>query len=210
MYQPPPGYLDLLGDAELYAPTGTFLDLDVPQVGTVSAQRPRAWATGMIAMSANPEVAGVDRTGYQIQFVETHIGSDEMERIYFEMMTDQLPSDAIDKVARALSVWGTARPYTAVITLATMTGYHWRTLRQKLLAGGVTRPLALDTVHALLDFTESVIVEAILNGEDADRELASFRRGLYGPSPEDRDVVPAGFSPEEVEASFDAFARAAR
>ena len=216
LYPPPPGYIDLLSDAEDRGiPWPRYRPLDVPGVGVLSACKPNAASVALLAVSASPDYSGRERTDHLIAFVARHLGPGELERLYFEMMMDSAPADGIEAVARAVATWGTARPYVAVVTLSVMTGHHWRTLRQKLLAAGVTDPLAIPSLHALLDHTEAVVAEALSQGQDARSELDSFNRSLYGPTAEalrlnGPDYVPPGFSDEDIEASFDAFARAAR
>mgnify|MGYP001213544850 CR=1 FL=1 len=216
MYPPPPGYVDLLSDAEAYpAVTGDTAPLEVDGVGTLMACKPDPASVASLAVSGSPDYPPGDRTDHLVRFVARHLDGDELERLYLDMMLSKAPATGMESVARALSTWGTARPYVAVVTLAVMTGHHWRTLRSKLLSAGVANPMTLPSMHVLLDFTESIISEALASGEDAKTELDTFNRKLYGPTPEalrlnGPDYVPPGFSDEDVEASFDAFARAAR
>lgn len=214
LHPPPPGYIDLLSDAEDIQPTGTYRPLDIPGIGTLQARKPGPSSVASLALSASPSHPGLERTDHLIQFVSMHLTPDSLEQLYLDMMLSKAPAEGVETVARAIATWGTARPYVAVVTLAVMTGHHWRTLRQKLLAGGIADPMTLPSMHVLLDHTEAVVTEALSHGEDAKAELDSFNRSLYGPTPDalrlnGPDYVPAGFSDEDVEASFDAFARAA-
>jgi len=214
MYSPPPGYADLLSDAEDRPATGVFVRLEVPEVGTVLARKPGPTGVASLAMSGNPSLSNLDRTDHMVQFVSQHLDDGELERLYFSMMVESGPTNSIERAARALATWGTARPYVAVVTLCVMTGYHWRTMRHKLLSAGIIDPLSLVSMHALLDFTEATIIESMSNGEHARRDITTFHTQMYGPSGDtlngDYNPVPAGFAPDEVEDSFDAFARAAR
>lgn len=110
MFDPPPGYDDLLGDAELVTATGRFTDLDVPKVGVVQARRPMPNAVAALAMAANSQIDVESRTDYLVLFVRNHLGDGELERIYFEMITGDCPADSIERIARAVATWGTARP----------------------------------------------------------------------------------------------------
>ncbi|GAT16312.1 putative uncharacterized protein [Mycolicibacterium thermoresistibile] len=116
---------------------------------------------------------------------------------------------------------GHGAPYVAVISLALMAAYHWRTLRQRMRANGITDPMALPSMHAIIDETEALALEAAGAGTDdpdrARRERQELLDKLYAPAPEGAEDLngeqyqppPAGFEdPAEVEASFDAFSRA--
>ena len=214
MFSPPPGYVDFISDADTALPAELGRTLTVPRVGTVVARRTTPASAALLAMSASPDSKPSEQVAYLARFVEAHLGTDEVGRVYVEMMVGDMPSDAITLIARAVATEGTARPYVAVVSLAVMCGHHWRTIRQKLLAAGIADPMALPSMHVLLDYTESMAVEALASGEDGRREVDSLYRRLYGPTPEalslnGDDYVPPGFSPEEVEASFDAFSHAA-
>jgi len=208
MFSPPPGFEDLVSDAEDCPPTGPLLELDVPSVCTLTARKPSPQGAAALAMSASSTIPDVDRAAYLVRFVSDHLGDGELERVYVGMMTESYPADAIELIARAVATWGTARPYTAVVTLAVATGHHWRVIRQKLLMAGIADPFSVRSLHALLDVTEQLIVENISNGRDAEREYRSLNARLYGP--DSTGGTPHGFSPDEVEDAFDAFARAAR
>lgn len=214
MYTPPPGYEDLLADTEGYAPDWDYTALEVPRVGTLRARRPRTPALSWLAMSANPKLKESERMDYLMRFVHAHVHPEDMDEVYAQMIFGDTPGTAVERISRELVTWGTARPYVAVLSLAVMTAHHWRTLRGNLLAAGVTDPLAVG-FHALLDYTEKIVRESLAQGEDGEAELNSFDRRLYGPVPgiaddDEPPPPPPGFSPDEVEDSFDAFARAAR
>ncbi len=108
-------------------------------------------------------------------------------------------------------------PYIAVITLSVMTAHHWRTVRTKLLLAGISDPMGLRTMHMLLDTTESMIIESISSSGERDAEFKrnQFIDRLYSPANDVSNLngegyvaAPAGFEPDNVEASFDAFAAA--
>lgn len=108
-------------------------------------------------------------------------------------------------------------PYIAVITLCVMTAHHWRTMRLKLLQAGIGDPMTLPHMHMVLDATEAAVLEAIANqnAKDAEFKRSQFLDRLYSPVVEaslhgdTRSQIPAGFTEEEMEASFDAFTAAA-
>lgn len=208
MFSPPPGFEDLLSDAEDCPIVGGVRELDVPSVGSVMARKAAPQGIGWLGMSANSGVASPDRAAYLVRFASEHLGEGELERVYVEMMMESFPADAVERVVRAVATWGTARPYGAVVNLAVATGHHWRVVRQKLLLAGVVDPFAVRSMHAVLDVTEHLIVESISSGKDPDREYRSLNARLYGP--DGTEDVPHGFSPDDMEDAFDAFARAAR
>lgn len=215
MFSPPPGYPDLLSDAEGRMRMDSYQELTVPEIGVVKACKPCPASTAVLAMSANPSSAGQERLDYLVKFASQHLEPGEMERLYFMMMVDALPTNTVERVTRSVATFGTARPYAAVVTLAVLTGHHWRTMRHKMLSAGIADPMRLTSMHALLDFTESVVVESIANSENGQRELAGFYRRMYGPESAELNgdgyqAAPAGFDDDEVESAFDAFARAAR
>jgi len=114
---------------------------------------------------------------------------------------------------------GHCPPYIAVITLSVMTAHHWRSIRLKLLMNGITDAMALPSMHILLDSTEGAILEAISaeGAKDAEMKRTLFLDKLYSPhndpyviNDSSYDPTPKGFASDDVEASFDAFASAAR
>lgn len=199
----------MLSDAEGRTPTSDFVAWHVPQVGWISARRPRPDAVPLLAMASNSTLDTAGRVDYMMQFVHNHVSEADVERLLFDMMMGDLPANTVDRVVRSLTTWGTARPYVAVVSLAVMAAHHWRTIRHKLLMAGVADPMGLDSMHRILDAAESFAVESAAAGDDPRRDVEGLYRRLYGPSPDELDPVPSGFKPEEVEASFDAFARAA-
>ena len=110
MFDPPPGFDDLLGDAELGTFSGRFDYLDVPKVGLVKARRPMPNAMAALSMAANSQIGVESRTDYLVLFVRNHLGEGELERIYHSMITGDTPADSMERIARAVATWGTARP----------------------------------------------------------------------------------------------------
>lgn len=220
MFPPPPGYVDMLSDAEDYVPDGRWRDLDVPKIGVIPARKPRPAAAAWLAMSAKSDGGPQERVDYLVRFVQCHVDPATMIEIYPRAALGEIPENAVERIARSLSTWGTARPYVAVISLCVMTAHHWRTIRGKLLDSGIADPLTqIPTLHPLLDRTEALLAESAANGEHGEQELHTLYRNLYGPTPaaarlNDDDsatpAIPAGFDPEDVEDAFDAFALAAR
>ncbi len=212
MFDPPPGYADLLGDAEI-APCSDRLDqLAVEGVGSVLARRPMPRALGALAMAANPALTDTARTDYLILFVRDHLAEDELERLYVAMMVGELPTNSIELIARAITTWGTARPYLAVVTLAMLTAHHWRTIRLKIVQSGIRNPMELPTMHILLDATEAAVLEAMSGDRDSDMKRTVFIDRLYSPlaDPATASQQPRGFTDDDTEDAFDAFAAAAR
>jgi hypothetical protein len=110
MFNPPDGCVDMLADAELSTNNGPFLDLEVPDVGVVRARRPMPNAAANLAMSENSKIAGAARLEHRTRFLRNHLADGEHERLTAAMMTDDLPYDTMERVTRAVAVWGTARP----------------------------------------------------------------------------------------------------
>ena len=160
------------------------------------------------------------------EFLVDHLDKGEYARLVTEMMMDEYEADDVmQRVSRALATWGTARPHAAVITLSLYTGHNWRMVRHKLLLAGIDQPMALPSLHAVLDVTEEIIVEALAhtNSEregpptEGERAVKKFYDSIYRPDPddfgdfEDRPIVPSGFEdPDMIEDNFDAFIRVPR
>lgn len=212
MFDPPPGYADMLGDAETSPSSERYEPLMVPEVGVVTARRPMPNAVASLAMAANSSLTDNERSDYLVRFVRDHLHTDELERVYVAMMNDEAPSNSVDLIARAITTWGTARPYLAVVTLAVMTAHHWRTIRLKLVQSGVHDPMALTTMHILLDATEAAVLEAMSGERDSEMKRTLFIDRLYSPlgDPATSSQPPRGFTDDDTEDAFDAFAAAAR
>lgn len=116
---------------------------------------------------------------------------------------------------------GHGAPYTAVISLSVMAAHHWRTIRVRLMNNGIGNLMALTSLHAMLDAVEAIILEAVVSDAKTTREAevkrTRFLDSLYAPeTPEAKKLNGAGYKPmpsefavpAQVEADFDAFARA--
>lgn len=114
MYEPPSGLDDMIGDVDAWScwerNPARFHDLDVDGVGVVRARRPLVNAVPALAMAANADIPAAARTDYVALFVRNHLDEGELERIYAEMITGDMPADSIGRIARAVATWGTARP----------------------------------------------------------------------------------------------------
>lgn len=112
IHEPPPGFDDLLADAQDVEARGAFHDLDVPGVGTVRARKPMPNAAANLSMSVNAKIETATQTRYLRLFVETHLADGEFERLMVEMLDPDrdLPGDTVGRVARCIATWGTARP----------------------------------------------------------------------------------------------------
>lgn len=110
MYDPPPGYADLEGDAATGPSSDRFDDLTVEGVGVVRARRPMPNATHALAMAANSDIDPSARVDYVVLFARNHLAPGELERIYHGMITGDTPADSVERIARAVATWGTARP----------------------------------------------------------------------------------------------------
>lgn len=111
MYDPPPGYEDALADcAVAVCPPPSYQPVEVAGVGTVSARRPLPNSVAALAMAANSKIALTSRLDYLVLFVRNHLQPGEMERLYVQMITGDCPPDTMERVARAVATWGTARP----------------------------------------------------------------------------------------------------
>lgn len=103
----------------------------------------------------------------------------------------------------------------AVVQLALTTAFNWRTLRSEALSKGIPNLMYLDSMHAVLDFSETLGLKTAVSGAKTETEFLSaqsdFYDGLY--RPDDFDLAeasnaaagPAPFSEEESATSFDAF-----
>jgi hypothetical protein len=96
-----------------------------------------------------------------------------------------------------------------------MTAFNWRTLRPHLLNAGVPDPMALPSMHSLLDVMEQLILESKANSAkdsaEAKRSIEQFYDALYKPdrtlpdAGEYKGVKAAPFTEEESAASFATF-----
>jgi hypothetical protein len=99
-----------------------------------------------------------------------------------------------------------------------LTAHHWRSIRLKLTTAGILDPMMLPSMHVLLDLTETSILEAMhgKTAREGEMQRATFLDQLYAPTLQVRNlngdktaVAPDGFDIDDVEDSFDAFAKAA-
>lgn len=117
---------------------------------------------------------------------------------------------------------GHRSPYTAVITLCVMAGYHWRSVRTRFLNDGIADPMALTSMHAMLDKVEAVVLEAVVSNAGNEKGAGKaahdkFITELYTTPPQMVKLngkttlvvaPPEGFeTPEAVEEGFTAFAK---
>lgn len=215
MFDPPAGFNDMLGDADDAPHSDRFTALTVPGVGVVVARKPMPAAIPLIAGSVNAEVPDTRRPEYAARFVQTHLGEGEWERIHEAMLDDAAPDTAVQDIAAAVATWGTARPHHAVLALALQTAYLWRAVRLRLVLAGIRDPMRLPTMHLVFDVTEKLMVESMA-GPDGEEQQTRFFNRLYGPAPhlipgpkgKGQTVPPAGFSPEEMAASWKAWTSA--
>ncbi|QFG11181.1 hypothetical protein PBI_CLOVERMINNIE_34 [Gordonia phage CloverMinnie] len=110
MFDPPSGEADLASDAEEIEPAGPYRDLAVKGVGTVRARKPQPRSAHALAMAANSKIGASAQADYFTLFVRHHLDDDSYEDLLRGMVEGDYPLDAMPKVARELSVWGTARP----------------------------------------------------------------------------------------------------
>lgn len=222
MYEPPAGYLDLESDAATLPVVGQLEDLEIPGVGTVRARRPAPRSAAALAWATNHKLDEATRQAHLVAFVYGLVDEDDLDTLLVELITaETIPVEAMGQLARALSTWGTARPYTAVGTLCAITGHHWRTVRSRLSENGISAPLVeFASLHALLDVTERLVLESLSHsGEgknavaDGKRKADDFLDHLYRPDLSEAKGIngkayrpaPAGFDEDAMESAFDAF-----
>lgn len=205
VYNPPDSFTDALNDALAARDQNQpFEELLVPGIGYLQARKPRPCAVGALGNAVNAKAGDKDRNHYIGLFVNDHLDDESWDRVMVGMMTGELSKDAVHDVCKALATWGTSRPYIAIINLASLTAHHWRTVRRKLMADGISNPmLDLPTVHMLLDATEQLVLESFVSNkpakDKADRER--FLDSLYRPTPEAIAISGDGYKP--IPAGFD-------
>ena len=160
MYSPPPGFADLQGDADRVPPPGPpFVTVTIQGTELLVARPgPRAVAT----LAALAQASGEAQLEHLHTFVGDHMAPETggIPELMRGMVEGHYPDDMLGLVSRALATMGTARSYTAVVSLANLAGHHWRAVRNKLLCGGIADPMTLPTMHPLLDVIEAMAVEA--------------------------------------------------
>lgn len=97
---------------------------------------------------------------------------------------------------------GDGPPYLAVINLALMTAFHWRTVRLQLVKAGVENPMEFSTAHILLDMVEELIMESIqpegtkqADYDEAKQKREDFTKALYQPKVKKLSELPDGWKP---------------
>ncbi len=113
MYEPPDGRADLQSDSELAEFSPHFAELEVPGVGVVWARKPMPNAAHVLDSLANADVPNSTRLSQLSRFVRNHLADGEFRRITTAMIDDEddaYPPDAVQRIARAIATWGTARP----------------------------------------------------------------------------------------------------
>lgn len=218
MFDPPAGHKDLEADAAR-APerTDPYRELTVPGLGVFYAREPLPASAAALAMAANPDIDAEHRSGYLKAFIEQHLQSGEFENLLVRMILDDtVPGDATLRLVRAIATQGTARPYTAVINLAATAALNWRSVRTRLRDRGIADPMALPSMHDVLDEAEAIAIESFANGGktalEVKAKVSSYYDQIYAPDLDGQDgdelPIPAGFSPTEMAASFASAARA--
>ncbi|GAS98891.1 Gp35 [Mycolicibacterium canariasense] len=177
--EPPPGFTDLLGDAEDAPPLGEPVLFKLDGVGTLWARKPRPRSLAVLAAAYNDALDGAARNAYLTRFLTDHIDTTDYERLIADMAFGRAPEDTIDRLLAGLCTWGTARPYKAVLSLAVTAGAGWRTIRPQI-AGD---PMLMPSMHRVLDEVEKIVVQSMQSGDpEADqRAHNSYMHRLYAP-----------------------------
>ena len=108
---PPAGFEDMLGDAELaVAKDSVFRPLEVPGIGTIMARKPMPNSVPALAMAANSKIDARGQADYLMLFVRNHVPDVQLESLFVGMMRGEYPQETMSLVTQAISTWGTARP----------------------------------------------------------------------------------------------------
>jgi hypothetical protein len=211
LFDPPPGWEDMLSDALRSAPLPESEPLKVPGLGTFQAREPRPRSIAVLAMTQNDQIDDLERLNMVNLFVRQHLGEGEYERVVEGMIDDVFPEHGtVGKLMEAIATWGTARPYLAVVNLAVTCAQSWRRIRPRLINNGIADPMQLTSMGALLDVTEDIVLECMVTGDRTKDDMArdSFYNRLYAPIVVEGEKVgpPPGWSDEETDDAFDAFA----
>lgn len=110
MYDPPAGFEDILTDAEQSDNLGSWATLEVEGVASFRARKPMPNAVAVLGNAVQAKISDSSRNDYIGLFVQNHLTSKSLDKLMVGMMTGRYPEDAVSRVCRALSIWGTARP----------------------------------------------------------------------------------------------------
>lgn len=205
----------MLSDARRAAPLPEPEPLEVPRLGTFQAREPRPRSVAVLAMTQNNDLTDAERAGYISLFVAQHLADGEYERVVNGMMDGDFPDiGTVSKLMMAIATWGTARPYLAIVNLAVTCAQSWRRIRPRIVNNGIPDPMELTSMGVLLDMTEEIILECMVTGNATKDEMTrdGFYNRLYAPIVIEGETVgpPPGWSDEETDDSFDAFAASFR
>lgn len=110
MYNPPAGDPDMTADAEDTIYTGPLRELQVEGVGIVLARKPMPGSIPALAASASSKMSMTGKVDELTRFVQNHLGITGFDDLLIGMIEGRLPADAVQRIARAIATWGTARP----------------------------------------------------------------------------------------------------
>lgn len=179
VFEPPPGFTDLSGDAADAPPLGDPVPLDIPTVGTCLARKPRPRSLAALSQAYNEKATDQERARWLNQFLADHTDQLDYERLIAAMAADELPGDTIDRLLRGIVTWGTERPFRAVLSLAVTAGASWRIIRVQI----PTDPMLMPNMHRVLDEVERIVIESQATGDpDKDNDAReAYMRRLYAP-----------------------------
>ena len=208
MYDPPKGYADLCGDAEVAPwPCGELWDVEVAG-HRFEVYRPAPRVLADLAMVTSPDADAGTQQRHLHKVVEDHLadGTDGGRELLRGMVEGVYPDTVFGDLAEAIVTIGTARPFQAVLSLAGVAGFHWRAVRHKLLTSGIADPMALPGPHPILDVAEGLVVEGMSSHDDGQDRITRFYDALYRPArrPTDKPAgdgwkpPPSGFSAEDI------------
>jgi hypothetical protein len=110
MANTPTGHEDMLADAEDGREAG-FREIEVQGVGTFHARFPLPNAVAALGMATNAKISDEEKQNYLTKFVLNHLDEDEFYHLLWRMTTeDDIPKNALNRVARAIATAGTGRP----------------------------------------------------------------------------------------------------
>lgn len=214
LFEPPPGWVDMLDDAADAPPLPEALPLEVPGLGVVQARKPKPRSIAVLAATQNGLLTPGERSNMTNLFVQQHLGDGEYQRIIEGMIDGAFPAQGtVGGLTRAIATWGTARPYLAIVNLAVTCAESWRRIQPRINRYGILDPMLLPTMGALLNLTEDIILECMVTGDKTKDDAArdGFYNRLYAPILLDGETIgpPPGWD-EESDDSYDEFAAAFR